>query len=436
MNELFLVSCAVLGTLVASVLACVPALHIYNVAGLLVAFLARFRNVLSPQAVAMFMLGTVVGYAIVNAVPALFLAVPDESTVWMVSSGQRYLAQRRGYEALVLVGIGSLGGVVVLLFLAPFVTAILEPIRRILQPHLHWVIGLFALYLLVSEWPKGIGRGESLLDRLWDGWRSLFAGLLTFVLSGVLGTVLAFGPIIRPEASYQGLMPAFVGLFAVPWLLQNAFSRTRIPDQHICTSIDVTPSVIVRGVAAGTLGGLLAALFPVVTGGIGSLVAGHATAQRDERAFIVSQGAAKVVYYVGAVLLFFAPELRLTRGGMAWLLGTFYTPYTRKEYWLAVSAAALCGALAFVLLLLFARWAARLVSRVPYRWIFWGTMLLLVALLVATTGLNGVGIALVATAIGLVPVLCHSRRTNCMGVLFVPMLLDMAGLGSVAAGWL
>jgi len=435
-HDMALIAYALVGTLVASLLACVPALHIYNVAGLILLWMARVEGVIAPDALAMLFLGLIIGFAVVNTIPSLFFGAPDESAVWIVLPGQKYLMQGRGFEAAVLTGVGSLGGIFVLVALAPFTAQILSPIRQVIQPHLHWLLGLVVVYMLMSEWPKGSGRGATWPARLWDGWKSLTAGLVTFALSGLLGLILTYRPLLPIELAFQSLMPAFVGLFAVPWVLQNILSRAGIPKQHLARSVDVTPGLIARGVGAGALGGLLAAFFPVVTGGIGGFIAGHATAQRDDRLFVISQGASKVVYYVGALLFFFAPGLHLTRGGMAWMLTPRYTPYTPHEYWLAVAATALCGALAFVLLLWLSRAALALIGRVDYHLISWATLVVLIALVAAVTGWAGLLIMLAATGIGLIPVLFHSRRMNCMGVLLVPILLNMAGVGSTVAGWL
>ncbi len=435
-HDMALIAYALVGTLVASLLACVPALHIYNVAGLILLWMARVEGVIAPDALAMLFLGLIVGFAVVNTIPSLFFGAPDESAVWIVLPGQKYLMQGRGFEAAVLTGVGSLGGILVLVALAPFTAQILSPIRQVIQPHLHWLLGLVVVYMLMSEWPKGSGRGATWLARLWDGWKSLTAGLVTFALSGLLGLILTYRPLLPIELAFQSLMPAFVGLFAVPWVLQNILSRAGIPKQHLARSVDVTLGLIARGVGAGALGGLLAAFFPVVTGGIGGFIAGHATAQRDDRLFVISQGASKVVYYVGALLFFFAPGLHLTRGGMAWMLTPHYTPYTPHEYWLAVAATALCGALAFVLLLWLSRAALALIGRVDYHLISWVTLVVLIVLVGAVTGWAGLLIMLAATGIGLIPVLFHSRRMNCMGVLLVPILLNMAGVGATVAGWL
>jgi putative membrane protein len=388
------------------------------------------------EALAMFMLGLVVGYAVLNTIPSVFFGAPDDSTLFVVLPGQKYLMQQRGFEAAVLTGVGSLGGLVVLLLLAPFLSRILPAVRTVVAPHLHWILGAIILFMLMSEWPKGSDRGSTGLARFLDAWRSLGAGLLTFLLSGVLGFVLFYSSLVPAEVAFQKLLPAFVGLFGIPWVLQNLISQARVPAQHLGRSVDLSPALVVRGVGAGALGGLFAAFFPAVTGGIGGFLAGHATAQRDDRLFLVSQGASKLIYYVGAFLFFFVPGLHLTRGGMAWLLGVFYRPYAPETYWLAIGAALVSGALAFVLLLGLSRAFARLVSRVDYRWISAATLVLLVGVVLALTGWGGLLVAVVATGIGLLPILWGSRRMNCMGVLLLPLTLQMAGLGTTAAGWL
>jgi len=430
---------AVLGALVASILSLVPALHIYNVAGFVIlatATLGKMENAVPLELLAFFFLGMTTGYAMLNTIPSIFLAAPDDSTVFIVLPGQKFLMQRRGYEAVVLTGIGGLGGTAVLALLTPVASSLFPALRAILQPHLHWILWTVIAYMFMSEWPKGSDRAPAGWRRWWDGWRSLTAGLITFLLSGLLGFILLYRSLVPVTVAYQNLLPAFVGLFAVPWILQNILSRVELPEQHITRTVDGTPWLFLRGTFAGTLGGLFAAFFPVVTGGIGSFIAGHATAQRDDRLFIISQGASKVVYYVGGFLFFFVPGLHLTRGGMAWMLSSLWSSYTPQTYYLAVAAVVLTGIISFFTLLLMTRVAIKLVGKVHYRWISLGTLVVLLAIVVGMTGPGGFLICAVATGIGLIPVLWGSRRMNCMGVLLLPIALNMVGVGGMVAGWL
>jgi len=427
---------ALIGTLLGSLLALIPALHIYNVAGLLLLLTLKMENLLAPEQLTWLFLGMVVGYAMLNTIPSVFFSVPDDSTVFVVLPAQKYLFQQRGYEAAVLTGLGGLGGVVVLVALTPIASSWLPLLRRILQPHLAWILLAVILFMLMSEWPKGSDRAKTGGGKFLEAWTGLAAGLLTFALSGILGFVLMYRNIVPAEMAFQNLLPAFMGLFAVPWLLQNMLGQVQLPPQHLANTVDLTPALWLRGVGAGAAGGLFAAFFPVVTGGIGGFLAGHATAQRDDRLFLVSQGASKIVYYVGGFLLFFVPGLHLTRGGMAWMVSTVFSAHTPQAYYQAVGAIAVSGALAFLLLLVLARPVARLVGRVSTRWLSAGTLLLLLVIVLGFTGLGGLAVAAVAAGIGLIPVMWGSRRMNCMGVLLLPITLNMLGLGAAVAGWL
>jgi len=417
MFELLLWS--LLGAVGAAFLALVPALHIYNVAGFLILLSGRLDNFLTPEQIAFLFLGMITSYAMLNTIPSIFLSAPDDSTVFMVLPGQKYLLQQRGYEAVVLSSIGSLGGLAALLLLTPVATHSLPLLREILRPHMTWILWTVIAYMLLSEWPKGTGRQAAGWARWWDGWKSLTAGLDRSLL-----------PV---EVAYQNLLPVFVGLFAVPWVIQNLLARIELPPQHISRTVDAPASAIFQGTAAGVMGGLFAAFFPVVTGGIGGFLAGHATAQRDERAFIISQGASKIVYYVGGFLFFFVPGLHLTRGGMAWMISTQYSAYTPERYYWATAAVLLTGVVAFFLSLIFTRIVIAITARVSYRHISRVTLGLLLLVVFGMTGLAGLAVCAVATGIGLIPVLWGSRRMNAMGVLLLPIALNMAGAGDSVA---
>ncbi|MDL1898677.1 hypothetical protein FBQ82_20730 [Anaerolineae bacterium CFX7] len=181
---------------------------------------------------------------------------------------------------------------------------------------------------------------------------------------------------------------------------------------------------------------MFAAFFPVVTGGVGGYLAGHATAQRDDRVFIISQGTSKFLYYVGAFWLFFLPTARIVKGGMSGMLATIYTPTGPDLYYVSVGLIAVCGVMSFFLLLLYSRAAVWLVQKVNYRYISLATLFLLVGLVYFFTGLGGLAVMLVAIPIGWLPVLWGSRRMNCLGVLLVPITLNLAGLGPTVAQWL
>ena len=428
----------VVGTIISIIIGCLPAMHVYNVATLFIVFYgAVSRSALGsdPYVMMPFMMGLVVGWAILNTVPTVFLGAPDESSMLMVFPTQKYLMQGRGFEAVELTAVGALGGIICLLAVSPFLPKIMPIARRVVGPNIFWILMLILAYMIMSEFPKGGDHGDTRFARLLDAWKSLSAGILTLILSGWLGFILIRKP-ITTEFAFSNIMPAFVGLFGVPWVIQNIISGTEVPKQFFPKTIDCNGFIIFRGVSAGFLGGFFAAFFPIVTGGIGGLLAGHATAQNDERSFIISQGTSKLVYYVGAFLLFFVPMAHITRGGLANMLQTMFVPRTMADYYMVLGAIAISGALAFVLLGVMSRATIWLIERIDYRYASIAALLIMVGIVFGITGIQGLFLMIIATGIGMIPIVFHSRRSNCMGVLLIPVALDMAGYGPAIARFL
>jgi len=428
------------GTLLSCLLAILPGLHIYNVMGLAAMFLYSLHGgglAAMPEVFIPFMIGLVTGWSILNTIPSVLLGAPDESAIFTVLPGQKYLMTGRGYEGTMMIGAGSLIGIFMLVFIiGPFAPKYLPVVRYVLNPHMHWILWVIITFILMTEWPKGGNRGPAGWRKFFDAWSTLSAGLLTFFLSGLLGFLLLYRAPVSIDNAFQNIMPAFVGLFAIPWCLLNAVSGTKVPKQYLCDTLNINGDLLLRSGIAGGIGGGFAAFFPVVTGGIGGLLAGHATAQRDERVFMMSQGVSKVVYYTGALMLFFVPGLFLTRGGGAWIIKGLYTPHTWGDYYLALGSIALSGALSFLLMSPLTKWTLKLMKKVDYRLISVFALSIIIALVFSITSWVGLFIMTVATGIGLLPVLFGSRRLNCLGVLLLPIACNMSGIGEPIAAFL
>jgi putative membrane protein len=383
------------------------------------------------------MIGLVTGWSVLNTIPSVLLGAPDESAIFTVLPGQKYLMTGRGYEGTMMIGAGSLIGIFMLIFLmGPLAPKYLPVVRYVLNPHMHWILWVIITFILMTEWPKGGNRGPAGWRKFFDAWSTLSAGLLTFLLSGVLGFLLLYRTPVSIDNAFQNIMPAFAGLFAVPWCLLNAISGAKVPEQHLCDTLNINGDLLLRSGIAGGIGGGFAAFFPVVTGGIGGLLAGHATAQRDERVFMMSQGVSKVVYYTGALLLFFVPGLYLTRGGGAWIIKGLYAPRTPGDYCLALGSIALSGAVSFLLMSPLTKWTLKLMKKVDYRLISVFSLCIIIALVFSITGWTGLFVMAVGTGIGLIPVLFGSRRLNCLGVLLLPIACNMSGIGEPVAAFL
>jgi len=392
---------------------------------------------IAPEVLIPFATGMMVGYAMLNSVPSVLLAAPDESALFTVLPGQKYVMEGRGYEGVMITALGGVVGTVSLLLLLGVLGPRYLPVAKtVFRRHTHWILWCVICFMLMSEWPKGGTTGQAGWARFLEGWRSTGAGLLTFLLSGLLGFVLIYRPPTPAQAGFQNLMPAFVGLFTVPWLILNIASGVKIPPQRMTWATGVNSAVVLRGGLAGTLGGAFAAFFPAVTGGVGGFLAGQATGVRDDRVFLVSQGASKLVYYAGAFLLFFVPGLHMTRGGGAWMLKGLYAPHGYHDYYMVLASLAISCSICFFMVRPLVRAIIALMNRYGYRLISCVALGVVLVIVLGLTRWTGLYVALVGAGIGLIPVLFGSRRMNCLGVILLPIACNMSGVGAVVAGWL
>lgn len=432
------IAAAAVGSLLASLLACVPGLHVYGIIALLALWAQdSAAGILPPQLLISAVMGMVVGYALINSIPAILFSAPDDSAMFTVLPGQRYLMEGRGRDAVLLTAIGGFGAILVMLaaFLSCAPTA-LAGAYRVVAPHMHWMVWCVVAFMLLSEWPQAMPSAGTRRERLLNGWKSISAGLLTFLLSGVLGFIMAFRSPIDVHMSYQNLMPAFVGLFTLPWLVLNLGARVEIPAQNPGGRIAVQATTWCRGIGAGIAGGGFAAVLPAVTGGIGGLLAGHAVAQRDDDEFLISQGAGKAVYYAGGFFLLFVPGLHLTRGGAAWII-TGLADVRSLDLHATAARAMLTGCLiAFLLLGPLVRHSLFLLQYVGYRRTSFAALVAICGIVAAATGWAGLIVAAVGLSIGLIPPLFGCRRMNCLGVILLPVACGMSGFNGKIAEWL
>ncbi|MFH0954184.1 MAG: tripartite tricarboxylate transporter permease [Verrucomicrobiota bacterium] len=440
MTALIVLASTLIGTVLSCCLSVLPALHAYNVLGGLVILITALQAhglQVPPEWYLPFMAGMIVGWSMLNTIPSVLLGAPDESAMFTVLPGQKYLMLGRGFEGTMITGVGGLAGLFFLvLVVGPFAPRFLPIMQSVVRPHIHWVLWVITTYILMSEWPKGGNWGPAGWAKFCDAWRSLGAGLATFFLAAFLGFILLYRSPVSVEAAFQNIMPAFVGLFGIPWCLTNILSATTVPKQYVSNSLELTGDQVLRSFGAGSLGGGFAACFPVITGGMGGLLAGHATAQRDEKVFLMSQGVSKLVYYVGSFMLLFVPGPSGGKGGAAIMMRMLYTPETYYDYYMILSAIAISGAVAFLLMAPMTRATIWFIEKVNYRTASALALAIILLLVFGVTGWGGMLVMTVATGIGLIPVLFGSRRLNCLGVLLLPMACNMSGFGQDVARWL
>lgn len=461
------VSYALGGVLLGSLLCMIPSLHIYNVTGIALLIWLEFRDIIPYHAIAPFFMSMMVAFAFINTIPMTFLSAADESAGASILPSLDMVMNGRGREASILSGVGTLIGAVILVLLTPFFYYIWTYVAVICKPQVHWMLGLVMVFYIMSEWPKGAGRGKNPWQKFKDGWRNVFAGMLTFALSAAVGIIVTTKPLAPPELAFQNIMPIFLGFFAFPSLIQTLMSNNKPPEQYKTPYIAADWTDFASATLPGVVGGLMCAYLPAVTVGIAAIFASHMTNHRNlrpasfesptepgtvvrlhtpeiywqsEKAFLIGGGITKIMYYVGAFLLIFVlTELTpngMGRGGMNVILKPVFSA-EKGDYFIVLSSVLFTSSVCMLLLIWLTDLTLKILPKLNIKLIYYCVTVMLLAILwFMGGGLNGLLVAAVTTCIGCIPVFYNCRRSHCMAVLLVPIVLNMAGYGDAIARFL
>nr|WP_237705133.1 tripartite tricarboxylate transporter permease [Thermococcus zilligii] len=415
------------GVLFGSLISWIPGFHIFNIMALLVAVFG-VGEFMPVEAFPFFTVGAIVAYAYVSAISSVYFSVADESAVFLLFPTQRYLLLGRGHEAVLLYLIGAVAGTLILVLSALFIfPRVLPPIYQATSPYITYFLVAIVVFMFMSEWPKEGDRGKTPGERLWLAWRQILGGIAVFFLSGLLGFVVMNTNLLPVTSAYTRLTPMFIGFFGMSWVLLNILSNPPMLDQKTEDNVESSVYNMLKASFGGALGGTIAAVYPIITGGMGALVAGHMTSQRGDDAFIISQGVNRVIYYVGAFTLLFLPNLRLTRGAAAWLVSSVYTPKSYAEYLAAVGVILLSAGISFLFTYYLSKVIARSFKVAHIRKLSYVVAVTLVVISYLLTGWMGVVVLFISTAIGMMAAAFNTRRSYCLGGLILPVLISMTG---------
>jgi len=172
---------------------------------------------------------------------------------------------------------------------------------------------------------------------------------------------------------------------------------------------------------------VLVSIIPGITSATGTIMAMNARGESDNRQTIVTLSAVNTAsaFTVMAVLFI----ILRPRSGAAIAVQELIA----VEEWTAVLMPSnlayllitlvFAGALSFILTLVIGKWFARKFIKLPYSALVGGTILSVCVLVFIFTGVLGLCILAVATLIGLLPVQWGVRRSHCMGILLIPIIL-------------
>lgn len=418
-----------------------PGLHVNNIAIILLSLSGIILSAFSfLQAygvsqdfilvlICIFIISTSISHTFHDVIPSTFLGAPDEDTALSVLPAHALLMEGRGYEAVAISAMGSYGAIV-------FCFILLYPIRFIigsplffyetLKDIMFWVLLAISILMIATEKAKIDYFKKKYLPSI----SGMAFALFVFFLSGVFGIIIFEVPVDSPIGlSSPVLFPALAGLFGTPTLLESLMTKPTIPKQIIEEPVldNKKKKSSILSIITGSFGGVLVSIIPGITSATGTILAMNARGESDKRQTIITLSAVNTACAFFVVVVLFI--ILRSRSG-ATLAAKELIPVSEWTTILMPTnliylliALLFGGTLSYFLTLKVGKIFAKKFVKFPYATIVKFTISLIVIMVFLFTGIVGLLILIVATLIGLLPVEWGVRRSHCMGILLLPILL-------------
>jgi putative membrane protein len=433
----------IFGVVVGIATGILPGLHVNNVALILITLsggiysfcTAIFDLHLSSGFIFILISGFIVSVSIShtfhNIIPATFLGAPEEDTALSVLPTHRFLLKGKGYEAVALSTLGSFGAIMVCLSLIYGMRFLLGSplfLYSTLQEIMVWVLIAISIFMVTTEKAEISKIGITAIPPPITG--VLFATFV-FFLSGIFGLVVLDFKLESPIPGLQApvLFPALTGLFGIPTLIHSLVTKPVIPCQKIeRTSVDNRPSTILS-IVTGSLAGVFVSIIPGITSAIGTIIAINARERTGDEQTIITLSSVNTASAFSVIVMLFI--ILRSRSGVALAVNDLIT----VEKWSSITMPTnlsyllifllLSGFLSYFSALKIGEVFAKNFNKIPYFLVVKIIIAMITILVSLFTGILGILILISATFIGYLPILWGVRRSHCMGLLLIPIILHL-----------
>jgi putative membrane protein len=328
---------------------------------------------------------------------AIFLYVPDATTVISVLPGHRMLMEGKGMLALRICCFAFVSSTVFAILLLPLSFAIFPLAYAAVSPYVPYLLLAICVALLLSE----------------QNAAKIAGSIACFLLAGALGLIVFTLPIVR-----EPLFPSFAGLFAISGLALSMSSNEKIPAQadNSGAPLSLLPVILV-----GVLLGGFADLLPGLSSAAQLAVLASLFTYMSSARFLAltsSISASHLVFGLSALL-----TTGKARAGTLAIAGKSVEFFSSDWVYALAFAILVATAIAAILLLFLSRRLVPLLQSVDSMKLNALVLAYVLCLILLSEGANGLAVAAVASFIGVLPPILGVRRTHLMGFILLPSIL-------------
>jgi putative membrane protein len=410
---------SLIGAAIGTASGLIPGIHVNTLAILMAVSMPFIADAMSgfipAEQFPLLMSSAVVSAAVVHSftdfVPSVFIGAPDPDEVLSLLPGHRLLREGKGMLAVRSAAFGSLVGASISIILA-------IPLQYVMLSGLSGILEYVTVPVLIIVISATVLHEKGRARKSW--------ALALITISGALGcmSMVSNSDWSGPTGLGSVLFPLLTGLFGVPPILQSAGSG-EIPEQEDGSGgNDLMPGT--KGVLAGGVAGW----FPGVTATVCATMAAIVSKEDKPERFI------SMVSSVGtASVVFTLITLSVTGNGRSGtmlvvkdLVGGDLTGLCTPSFAALLLSVALASLMGYIITIWSGRALSSMISGADASRMNKAVLVVICSLVAVMTGVNGLALLAVATAVGMLPYISGVSRISLGGCLMVPVLLMRIGL--------
>lgn len=384
----------------------IPGVHVNNIAPFLIGLTTT--SALDKYEAVAFIVSMMMTHTFLDFIPATFLGVPEKDTALSVLPAHKFVQRGKGYEVIKLTALGSLGALIFCAILIGPSTPLVSPVYELISPFMHILLACIVAAMILSEnsWSKRIGAA------------------VIFLISGFMGLLILDTNI---NSGNSALMPLLGGLFGLSVLLGSINTENSIRKQIVTeNTIQIKGKVIpiITGASAGFLTGIIPGVGPAQ----GTFITQTMVKEKGNEAFLVGVSGVNTAKALLSFVALYA--IGKPRSGSAVVVNEILN-VSQRELILLIGVSLIAGGTATIIHLKIGKIFAKRICSIPYRQMCFIVITGIIAFSIYYSGLIGLLILSTSTSLGLIPSIIKVKRSNCMGVLMIPVILHFSGMKDI-----
>ena len=374
----------------------IPGVHINLISLLIITISPVLLNYLSPFSLAIIIVSMAITHTFLDTIPSVFLGAPESETALSVLPGHRLLLQGKGFEAVMLTVLGSLGSLILAIAFVP----IMLPLVSIGYPLIKNYIG----FILIFTVGFLIFREKS----------SKFWALIVFFMCGCLGI-----GVLNISVLNDPLFPLLSGLFGTSMLLLSVKDKVNIPKQEV-GGIDLDAKTGLKALSSSIIAGSICSFLPGLGPAQAAIIGSQFTKNLGEKGFLVLVGGLNTVNMVLSFVALYI--LDKCRNGAIIAVSKIIESFNYSHLILCLGCALVVAGIATFLAIVLSKIFSKVIVKVSYTLLCLCVVSLIIILVFILCGFLGLFVLVVSTFVGMVPALKGVGRNHMMGVLILPVI--------------